>query len=580
MKKIISLFISFVLLISVSGCGTSSPIAADEPNPEFTQFLDDFIIASCQDDYITMHQYFENPEKYGIDPSKVKISLGDFVAEEEDEEDPFDLDRRFEDFDFLELDRTQQAIYRQIEFISDLYDQIDDEDFDYLENAWSTVNGTHQVLVQFFGEYDLRKEEDILPLLQLIQDVPRYTQAALDYAKEQAHRDLLMMDYDEVVADCKDILNSQSDSSIVKELFQEIDNLDLDSDLSDSYKEEIKDAIDTYFYPSYQVMIDGLAELKDDILPLQGLSHFKKGEEYYEYLVADATGSEESVYEIQSNLNDHAEEAMDELYELVNSNPDIFDDVESLKTPFQSMDEILTFLENNYTKEFPALSEFEYSATPLAPEQSQEGIMAYFLIPAIDNSRPYTIRYNQKDYGNDASSVELYSTLAHEGLPGHMYQSHYNSDLFVHPIQNMLSNLGFTEGYATYIEMESLNFLDLEEDVKKAYALNTEITNDYVALMDFSIHYDGMSLEEFTDEYEDLFGSDLEDIYNQIADCPATFLSYYYGFVQIDNLKKEAEEELGNQFDPKEFHTALLMSGSAPFSIVEKNINYYIDEKR
>ena len=566
---------TFVLLISFSGCGTSHPTAADQPNEEFELFLDDFLIASCQDDYITMHQYFENPEKYGIDPAKANISLGDFVSEE-DEEDPFDLDRRFEEFDFLELDRTQQAIYRQIEFMSEW----DDENFDYLENAWSTVNGTHQVLVQFFDEYTLRKEEDIAPLLVLIKDVPRYTQAALDYAKEQANRELLMMNYEEVVSDCKDILDSASDSAIVKALFEEVDQLNLDSDTANAYKKEIKAAIDTYFYPSYQTMIDGLTALKDDILPLQGLSHFENGEEYYEYLVADATGSTESIHSIQYNLEDHAEEAMDELYELMSSNPDALDAVYDMETPFHSIDEILTFLENNYTKEFPALSEFEYSATPLAAEQSQEGIMAYFLIPAIDNSRPYTIRYNEKDYGNDASSLELYSTLAHEGLPGHMYQAHYNSSLFAHPIQHLLSNLGFTEGYATYIEMESLNFLDLDEDEKEAYILNTEITNDYVALMDLSIHYEGMSLDEFTDEYEDMFGPDLEELYNQLADCPSTFLSYYYGYVQIDNLKEEAMEELGSHFDPREFHETLLMSGSAHFDIIGKNIEYYIQEKR
>ena len=570
MKKIISLFVSFVLLINISACATSQ----NAPNADFTQFLSDFVVETAESDYITMHQYFEHPEEYGIDASKAEISLGSFENFESKESD---LDRRFDEFHIRDLDKTQQTIYRHLEFISYLNDISSDEEFQYLNNIWSSMNGTHQILVQFFSEYTLREEQDIEPLLVLIQDVPRYVEDALEYSAKQAEEKCLMLNYDEVIEDCQIILNSQGQSAVVQELSEEIESLNLEDTKEEQYKYEVEEAINTFFYPSFQTIIDGLTDLKDKIQPMQGLANFSYGKKYYEYLVADATGCKDSIPTIQKNLANDIKHSVDELFRL---NPQALSDFTSLQSPFDSIPEILEFLESFYTTEFPELTQIEYTATPLSKEQSQKGIMAYFLIPAIDHSSPYRIRYNEQDYGSDPSSLELYSTFAHEGLPGHMYQSQYNHEHFQYPIQFLLGNIGFTEGYATYIEMEALNFLDLDEESKKAYILNTTITNDYIALMDLSIHYDGLSLEEFTEKYQDIFGPDLEDIYNQLAGSPASFLSYYYGYYQIKELKEEAQEKLKDKFDPIEFHDALLQSGSVPFSIIKKNIEYYISKKR
>ena len=99
--------------------------------------------------------------------------------------------------------------------------------------------------------------------------------------------------------------------------------------------------------------------------------------------------------------------------------------------------------------------------------------------------------------------------------------------------------------------------------------------------MDISIHYDGMSLNDFKNEYGDMFGSDgLESIYNQLADNPTVFLSYYYGYLQIVDLKSTAKSRLRSKFDNVDFHNALLQYGEVNFNIVKQSVNEYINENR
>ena len=138
-----------------------------------------------------------------------------------------------------------------------------------------------------------------------------------------------------------------------------------------------------------------------------------------------------------------------------------------------------------------------------------------------------------------------------------------------------------SEGLATYMESMSLHYLDNNKDLLEAYNLNNILTNLYFVLMDISILYDGMSLNDFKNEYGDMFCSEgLESIYNQLADNPTVFLSYYYGYLQIVNLKSTAKSRLRYKFDNADFHNALLQYGEVNFNIVKQSLNEYINENR
>lgn len=591
MKKKLPLLLSFALLLTA--CSSSSPaepIPSSKPVQEvqenasqdessFTDYLNEYVITMAESDYTTMHHFFEHPENYGIDSKKVEVTLGTILPTQEDLDTEKELYDRLKTFDREELSPIQQDIYDQLDYEFELNARGNAEKFDYTGNVWSTMSGVQQSLVNFFSEYELREESDIEPLITLLNDVPHYTQLALDYSKKQAEAGTLMLDYDAVIESIQTVLDAKNDSAVTNELFIEVENLNLSKEKEEQYKKAIQEAMDQSFFPAYETMKSGLTELKEKIQEPAGLASIPNGKEYYELIVQEATGSQDSIETIRSNMEQEVNTIQDKLSLILDENPKLLFQGMMLSTDFDSVEEIMSFLQQNYPQSFPKLETMEYDLQALADDQSQEGIVAYFMQPAVDSTAKYQIRYNKRDYGDDPTSLSLYQTLAHEGIPGHMYQAQYNKEHFQYTIQYFLSNSGFSEGYATYVENQALKFLDLNKQALNISSYNDLLSNYYVILMDIAINYDGIDLESFKKEFPLFNEEGLEAIYAQLADNPGVFLSYYYGYYLISQLRNQAKTEMGDSFDDIEFNNALLESGSVNFEIVKKNIQDYIEKK-
>lgn len=132
------------------------------------------------------------------------------------------------------------------------------------------------------------------------------------------------------------------------------------------------------------------------------------------------------------------------------------------------------------------------------------------------------------------------------------------------------------EGYATYAAYETLDWTGINENDLEVWKLTDQYSNYSVLLMDLQINYDGYSLSEF----ENVWGEGSEAVYNQLAENPGVFFGYYYGSLKIFQLQQIAKDALGSLYDPVEFNNALLQMGNVEFSIIEDNIQAYIDAKR
>lgn len=585
MKAKIALILALTLGLSACSAApaknqTDQPIS-QQANEQFTKYLNDYVVEMAESDFTTMHQFFEHPENYGIDPEKVEVTLGSIEPDEESKALEKKLSDQLDSFARSSLDERQQTIYDQLQYQFDQSQQEEEEKFRYLGNMWSSMNGLPQTLVSYFSEYELRQESDIAPLIQLINDIPRYTKEALTYSEKQAENDTLMLDYEDTIQSCQEILNSKENSAVTAELMKDVEQLDLDPEKTIQYEKQIKDALDTSFFPSYQLMIDGLTKLKDSIQPVAGMASLENGKEYYELLVQQYTGTTDSIETIKKNVENEIDEISTQVSSLLtDDNYDMILNYMNLKTDFENVEDILVFLNENYDRYFPQVDAMKYDLQPLADDQSQEGIVAYFMIPAVDSTTDYRIRYNRRDYGDDPSALSLYQTLAHEGIPGHMYQAQYNKEHFQYTIEYFLSNSGFSEGYATYVENQSLKFLDLDPDLINMYVYEDLLNNNYILLMDIAVNYEGLNLEEFQSTFDMFDPTALESIYDQLAGNPGVFMSYYYGYNKISNLREEAKEALKDSFEDVEFNNALLQSGSVNFDLIQQNIDKYIKDNQ
>lgn len=588
MNKFIKTLLCSLLVLSMSACQTTQPkpvtnTTQTEENKKneasFTKFLDDYLVDILSSDFTSLQQYVEHPENFGIKREDIEVSLGHIASTQEDIQDNQDWLDQLHSFDFDQLSKTEQVIYKNIENNLLLSSKMMNSKFDYTGNVWGSISGLHENLVSFFSEYSVKDKQDIEDLITLINDVPRYVNEALDYTKEQAKQGTLCFDYDTVLTNIQEIIDSKETSSIITELNKEIDDYELSEQETKEYKKQIKDALNKNFFPSYETMKDTLTSLKSKVKPITGLANIENGKEYYELLIENATGSTESISTIQKNLQDAADDAQNKLIKTYNEDPLAYVEMNYISTGFNNIDDILPALKKSIEKDFPKVEKLDYELNALNDDQSTEGVVAYCVVPAFDASKPTQIRYNKRDYGKDADSIELYTTLAHEGIPGHMYQFAYVLENMEHPIQYMFSNNGFTEGYATYVQFQALNYLEDSSSIKM-YKYNEILTYMYICLMDIDVNYNGYSLKQFTTKYSELFGSDLSGIYNQLADNPSTFLSYYYGFLQIMNLRSNAKKQLGDKFKNIEFNDALLKYGSVTFDLVEQNINEYIEKTK
>lgn len=545
------------------------------PDGEFEAYLDQYVKDVCSRSYITAHHYFTDYKKEGIVLKDDAYSLGDFIPTKEDREFNKSVLEHLKTINKDDLNEINQDIYEQMVWQSDLTERMSQDKYLYLGSIWSENSGTQSEIYNFFTEFQLYSEDDIPALIKLIENTPDYIDKAIAYTKEQAKQKTLGFDLDSVLSYCKDVLDNQKKSPVISELDLEVDSLELDKDKADEYKSQIHEALNQNFFPVYQTMIDSLSAMKKDIGPIQGLAAYENGKDYYNLVLEYSTSTDKDMNELNEEVYGALNDLNEEAQELIDSGFDP-NTIENLKTDFKSVDQIMSFLEENYNRDFPVIDEMQYEVTALPNEQSQPGVVAYFLVPPIDSNKIYQMRYNKRDYGRDPSDFAFFNTLAHEGIPGHMYQTQYEKEHFTSNAQYFLSSMAMQEGYATYAAEVAQSWLDVDPDLLEGYTLNEWMNNFTILQADLLINGAGLSVDEF----EGIFGDGTELLYNQLAQDPGTFFSYYYGYYAINEMKDEAEEELGDKFNDVDFNNALLSVGNLKFSIIEENVSDYIRENR
>ena len=317
--------------------------------------------------------------------------------------------------------------------------------------------------------------------------------------------------------------------------------------------------------PAYEYLAKELTLLKGSGCNSKGVCYFENGKGYYEYLAGAVTGSSRSVKELQQLTISQIQTDTLDMQKALEENPSILSEASS---SIQTPDEIIKILQHKITNAFPSASDVSLKIKKVPDALSEYLSPAFYLIPAIDNYEDNTIYINE---AYDMDELTLFTTLAHEGYPGHLYQTTYYASTNPDPIRSYLNFPGYAEGWATYAEMCSYYISPLEKPLATLMQKNNSVILGLYAYADIGIHYDGWNLEDTVDFFCS-YGIEEEEtiaeIYKMILGNPANYLSYYIGYVEILELKKEFA---GSQID---FHKQLLEIGPAPFEIIKKTLNF------
>ena len=585
-KKITLLMLSAVMAFSFTGCSKKD---SGEEQKKFDEFMKQEFVESMEQSYPNTHIILENPKDYGVDTSKTKVQIDKELNEttmKENKELNEKSAKAFKEFDRDTLSDEQKETYDIYSYMLDYTTEMNDSKFDYMSMPLESMTGMHTQLPTLFSDWTLRNEQDVKDVITLMKSVRPYMDSILAYTKKQEEKGTLMLDIKSVKEYCEKVVKEDVKSSVLTGLNESIDNLKLGDDKTKQYKAELKKAFQEYFLPAYSDIIKTMKELDSSKNNTLGLSHMKNGKEYYELLFKQATGTDKSIEDIKKELNSMSRSSLLAVQSVISKNKNLYDEYVNgkIKTKYKDFESMLKDLDKDIKDDFPSVGTLNYRIRPIGEDLASGGVAAYFNIPALDGTTPKPIRVNMLEDALDVQSLETFSTVAHEGIPGHMYQIAYAYKNVKDPWRNsMASFLGYTEGYATYTELYALKYLDgVSADAVKLQQNMVVYQDCLIALADIGIHYEGWTKEDLSNFLEEngLGVSDVSDFYNQLQANPTAFLSYYVGYVQIANLKKDAQEELKDKFNDRDFHEAILKSGAAPFHVVEENVKDYIESAK
>lgn len=477
-----------------------------------------------------------------------------------------------------------------------------------LDEALSPSLGTQAQLPILLAEYTFRKEDDVRNYLKLLTSVDSYLESILSFEKLKAQNGTFMSDAtaDRIISQCSAFIKDPDDNYLASVFSEKIQSLSGISEQKKAAYQKLHNQILTgQVLPAYQSLIDGLYLLKGSGKNPGGLCQFAGGKAYYEYLIKSSCGIYDTVPEIQSRLIHQFQTDFSLATKLTGSSTatptfakDVFLPISEAETGTPSgifsfsaglidaasglsftstpsaaetsPEQILEDLQKQIQTDFPAVPSTSYEVKYVHPDLEEHLSPAFYLTPPIDTLSPNDIYINRHA---NMSGLELYTTLAHEGFPGHLYQTITFASSAPDPVRYLPAMGGYVEGWATYAESFAYTYYQPDSTDGQLAWLNRSLNLCMMSLLDTVIHYNGWNQERCATFLSQLGITDntiQKEIYQVIVEDPANYLKYYLGYLQFLDLQQEVRELAGDAFHLHSFHQKVLSAGPCQFPILKQ----------
>lgn len=582
-NKYLTSFTALLLSSSLLFSGCSSIRASSDTNTAFRQFTLELFRQDVAANTIGLHYTLKDPSAYDIVQSPV--TYGSFSTNTTGMMASLENSlSALSHYHYEDLTDENKLTYDILES----YLQTAQKGAPYLlyEEPLGEITGIQAQLPVLLAEYPFHDIKDVDTYLSLLSCTPDYFNSLISFEKEKADSGLFIPDstVDAVVDQCSSFVDMKDSNYLLTTFNERLSKIPgLSSTVKRNYQKKNQEMIANAVVPSYESLIDALLELRGSGKNKKGVCYFPNGKEYYSYVVERDTGSPRSVSEIKKLIHDQISSDLLSIQTLLSKDPELASRPVSAEAPPDKSDiflqnqidrnqpeQILTLLEQKSSAAFPAppdvTAQVKYVPNAMEPYLSP----AFYMIPAIDDQSENVIYINQS---RNVDTLKLFTTLAHEGYPGHLYQTTYFAEKNTEPLRSIFNFSGYVEGWATYAEMCSYYLSPLPKDQAALFQKNGSLTLGLYAATDIGIHYDGWSVPDTVRFFSDYGIKDtdaIQEIYNLILSDPGNYLKYYVGYLEFMELKKKAMKIDGDEFSQKNFHRAVLDVGPAPFDIVSK----------
>lgn len=570
---ILGLVLNFIIL--GMGCNTQDKIETEQK--QFDSFLNDIFIQEVQTDSLSLNYSLANPEHFGIQTTNA--TLGEYGIEQMNKKLFLSENylKRLLSFRYQLLSSKQKLTY---DILREYYTlDLNFGDFLYYNECLGPTTGIQAQLPILLAEYSFYDKKDIEEYLRLLPCVYDYFEDIAEYERQKAEHGLFMNDRvaSRIINQCKAFISDPESNFLIEYFNEKIAGYKglTESEII-SYQAINREAVLHKVIPAYEMLINTLVELKGSGLNEAGLYYYPKGQTYYEYLAKYKTGSSKSMEEMADMLQDAIGKGIADITALTMTDSSIIDKyLEFSSFPITNPEEILKDLKDDLIKDFPEAvpvnCEIKYVPESLADYLSP----AMYLVPPIDSYFNNNIYINGKD---EETLSMIYTTVAHEGYPGHLYQCVYFRDQNPAPIRNIMNFVGYDEGWATYVEMYSYQMSGIDRNLAEFLKANNVVILCMYARADIGIHYEGWTKKDVITYITNYIGDKKVAgmIYDTLLEEPGIYLPYAVGYLEILELKQNAENFLGDAFVTKDFHRFLLDIGPAQFGVIKNYMDVWM----
>lgn len=446
--------------------------------------------------------------------------------------------------------------------------------YPYYDEPLTPSGGVTSQLPVLLAEYTFRNTRDIKDYLGLLSQMDTYFLGILDYEQKKADAGLFMSDEAclKVIEGCEVFTEHPDDNFLIDTFSNRLNAMDgLTDTQKNAYLKQHSKVLSDHVIPAYSQMIKGLTMLLGRGHNNWGLCNFPEGKAYYEAVVSADTGCDDSVEDLFSQIAKARREDLTFCQNLLEKNPKLASQSPKPDAALKEENAMISRLQKEILTDFPAPPQTDVEICHVDPALSEYLAPAFYITAPIDDISHNRIYIN--DAKND-TDIYYFTTLAHEGYPGHLYQTICTSSYGAPEVLSLLNYPGYTEGWATYTEMQAFYYAGLDPDIASLLQHNQAATLSLYATADIGIHYFGWEKEKnaaFWSEYGVDDTATVKRITDLILEEPGNYLKYYVGYLKFRQMREQLALE-NKSFSVSAFHEAILRTGPSPFSVLEETV--------
>lgn len=568
--RMLSVGIFLAAVLSIIYAAILSP--AGKSTGSFSEFCTTLFREEMKSNTMNLHFTLKDPKAAGID--SYEITLGSLSGDSPHNQarQLKKLSEELKKYSHRSLKGKDRLTCRLLSDYISLQQNL--AAYPYYDEPLTPSGGVTSQLPVLLAEYTFRNTRDIKDYLGLLSQMDTYFLGILDYEQKKADAGLFMSDEAclKVIEGCEVFTEHPDDNFLIDTFSNRLNAMDgLTDTQKNAYLKQHSKVLSDHVIPAYSQMIKGLTMLLGRGHNNWGLCNFPEGKAYYEAVVSADTGCDDSVEDLFSQIAKARREDLTFCQNLLEKNPKLASQSPKPDAALKEENAMLSRLQKEILTDFPAPPQTDVEICHVDPALSEYLAPAFYITAPIDDISHNRIYIN--DAKND-TDIYYFTTLAHEGYPGHLYQTICTSSYGAPEVLSLLNYPGYTEGWATYTEMQSFYYAGLDPDLASLLQHNQAATLSLYATADIGIHYFGWEKEKnaaFWSEYGVDDTATVKRITDLILEEPGNYLKYYVGYLKFRQMREQLALE-NKSFSVSAFHEAILRTGPSPFSVLEETV--------